>query len=81
MFISALPPSAPVDPMDTFTNLLCIEGRFGGFWRRTLASKAVAVQLLPYRTLSRAHVAAAEEAAERYAAFVGLPLEFSVRPS
>jgi len=76
-----LPPSAPADPMDTFTNLLCIDGRFGGFWRRTLAGKAVAVQLLPYRTLSRAHVAAAEEAAERYAAFVGLPLAFSVRPA
>ena len=29
---------------------------------------------------SRAHVEAAEEAAERYAAFLGLPLEFSVRP-
>jgi hypothetical protein len=76
-----LPPSAPPDPMDSFTNLLCVEGRFGGFWRRTVGSKTIAVQLLPYRTLSRAHVAAAEEAAERYAAFVGLPLEFSVRPA
>jgi hypothetical protein len=76
-----LPTSAPADPMDSFTNLLCVEGRFGGFWRRTVSSKAVAVRLLPYRTLSRPHVDAAEEAAERYAAFVGLPLEFSVRPA
>jgi hypothetical protein len=76
-----LPPSAPADPLDSYTNLLCVEGRFGGFWRRTLGSRAVAVQLLPYRTLSRVHVAAAREAADRYAAFLGLPLEFSVRPA
>lgn len=75
-----LPPEAPADPMDSFTNLLCVEGRFGGFWRRTVGTRAVAVRLLPYRTLSRAHLAAAREAAERYAAFLGLPLEFSVRP-
>ena len=76
-----LPASAPADPLDSYAHLLCVEGRFGGFWRRTIGSRAVAVQLLPYRTLSRAHVAAAEEAAQRYAAFVGLPLAFSVRPA
>ena len=76
-----LPPSAPADPMDSYAHLLCVEGRFGGFWRRTVGSRAVAVQLLPYRTLSRAHLAAAKEAAGRYAAFLGLPLEFSVRPA
>ena len=75
------PPSAPADPMDSYANLLCVEGRFGGFWRRTVGSRAVAVQLLPYRALNRAHVAAAKEAAGRYAAFLGLPLEFSVRPA
>jgi hypothetical protein len=76
-----LPPSAPADPLDSYTNLLCVEGRFGGFWRRTVGSRAVAVQLLPYRTLNRAHLSAAKEAAGRYAAFLGLPLEFSVRPA
>ena len=43
------PPNAPVDPMDSYAHLLCVEGRFGGFWRRTVGSRAVAVQLLPYR--------------------------------
>ena len=76
-----LPPSAPADALDSYANLLCVEGRFGGFWRRTVGSRAVAVELLPYRTLGRAHLAAAEEAAGRYAAFVGLPLELSVRPA
>jgi hypothetical protein len=74
-------PNAPIDPMDSYAHLLCVEGRFGGFWRRTVGTRAVAVQLLPYRALSRAHVTAAKEAAERYAAFLGLPLEFSVRPA
>jgi hypothetical protein len=75
------PASAPADPMDSFANLLCIEGRFGGFWRRTMGPRAVAVELLPYRPLGRAHLAAAEQAAGRYAAFVGLPLDLSVRPA
>jgi Winged helix DNA-binding domain len=75
------PPSAAADPMDSFAHLLCVEGRFGGFWRRTASSRAVAVQLLPYRALNRTHLAAAREAAGRYAAFLGLPLEFSVRPA
>src|SRR5204862_77586 len=61
---AVLPPSAAPDPMDSFAHLLCVEGRFGGFWRRTAGARAVAVQLLPYRTLARAHVDAAEEAAE-----------------
>jgi hypothetical protein len=77
----ALPPSAPADPLDSFAHLLCVEGRFGGFWRRTVRSRAVTVQLRPYRPLVRAHLAAAEEAAARYAAFLGLRLEFSVRPA
>lgn len=75
-----LPPSAPADPMDSYAHLLCVDGRFGGFWRRTVGARAVAVQLLPYRTLTPAHVAAAEDAAGRYAAFLGLSLQFSVRP-
>lgn len=76
-----LPPSAPADPLDSYAHLLCVEGRFGGFWRRTVGSRKVDVQLLPYRALSRAHTAAAKDAAERYAAFLGLPLAFSVRPA
>jgi hypothetical protein len=74
-----LPPSAPADPMDSFAHLLCVEGRFGGFWRRTIGSRAVRVELLPYRRLSRAHRHAAHEAAERYAAFLGLPLTLTER--
>jgi hypothetical protein len=74
-------PSGPIDPMDSYAHLLCVEGRFGGFWRRTVGRREVDVELLPYRPLSRAHVTAAEEAAERYAAFLGLPLAFSVRPA
>ena len=67
--------------MDSFAHLLCVEGRFGGFWRRTVGPREVAVELLPYRALNRTHLAAAETAAERYAAFLGLPLAFSVRPA
>ena len=70
---------AAADPMDSFAHLLCVEGRFAGFWRRTVGTRAVQVELRPYRVLSRAHLAAAREAAGRYATFLGLPLAFSVR--
>jgi len=70
---------AAADPMDSFGHLLCVEGRFAGFWRRTVSARAVQVELQPYRALSRAHLTAAREAAGRYAAFLGVPLAFSVR--
>jgi hypothetical protein len=76
-----LPATAAADPMDSFAHLLCVDGRFGGFWRRTVGARAVRVDLLPYRPLSRAHRAAANEAAERYAAFLGLPLTMTERPA
>jgi hypothetical protein len=76
-----LPPGTAADPRDSFAHVLCVEGRFGGFWRRTVSSRAVAVELLPCRTLNHTHLAAAREAAGRYAAFLGLPLAFSVRPA
>jgi hypothetical protein len=75
-----LPPSAAADPLDSFAHLLCVDGRFGGFWRRTIGPRDVRVDLLPYRPLSRAHRAAANEAAERYAAFLDLPLTIAERP-
>jgi len=74
-----LPAGAAADPMDSFGHLLCVEGRFAGFWRRTVSARAVQVELQPYRALSRAHLTAAREAAGRYAAFLGVPLAFSVR--
>jgi hypothetical protein len=76
-----LPATAAADPMDSFAHLLCVEGRFGGFWRRTISARAVRVDLLPYRPLGRTHRQAAHEAAERYAAFLGLPLTIAERPA
>jgi hypothetical protein len=67
--------TAPVggDPRDAFANLLCVEGRFGGIWRRTIGRQRVEIELAPYRPLTTAHQEAAHEAARRHAAFLGLP--------
>jgi hypothetical protein len=73
------PTAGEKDPTDIFAHLLCVDGRFGGFWRRSIDKKAAGVELVPYRPLTRPHLAAAKAEAERFAAFHGLPLRFSVR--
>jgi hypothetical protein len=72
---------APADPMDAFAHLLCVDGRFGGVWRRTIGRTSVAIELAPLRPLGRAHRAAAETAAAEHAAFLGLALELAIRPA
>jgi hypothetical protein len=67
------------DPTDVYAHLLCVDGRFGGFWRRAIDKKAAGVELVPYRPLTRAHLTAAKAEAERFGAFLGLPSRFSVR--
>ena len=69
------------DPTDIFAHLLCIDGRFGGFWRRAIDKRTAGVELVPYRPLGRAHLAAARAQAARFAAFHGLEPAFSVRAS
>jgi hypothetical protein len=66
--------------VDAYAHLLCVDGRFGGVWRRTIGRRAVAIELGPLRPLSRAHRAAAETAAAEHAEFLGRALELTIRP-
>ena len=54
---------------------LVVDGRIQGVWRRTLKKKSVLVTISPFGTLDRGQKQAAEAAAARYAAFLGLSLE------
>jgi len=69
----------PIDPSTGYWHLIAIEGRLGGFWKRTIGAKAAAIELVPHLPLGRAHRAAAEEAAECYGAFIGLPVTVTTR--
>jgi hypothetical protein len=73
-------PRALQEPLDAYAHLLCVDGRFGGVWKRTIGRKGVAIELRPLRPLSRTHRGAAAVAAEEHAAFLGLPLTLTVRP-
>lgn len=52
---------------------IVIGGEVVGSWSRTVAKKKVAITLKPWRKLSAQETKLVETAAERYAAFVGLP--------
>lgn len=69
----------PIDPMLAYWHVIAIEGRLGGFWKRTIDAKKAAIELVPHRPLSRTHRAAAEDAAARYGAFLGLPITATTR--
>jgi hypothetical protein len=57
---------------DEFAHLLVIDRQLAGRWRRTVKARAVAVEVQPFRSLSRAEVRGVEAAGDAYGAFVGL---------
>jgi hypothetical protein len=70
----------PTGPVDGYAHWLCLDGRFGGFWRRTIGARRVEVEIAPYRPFTRAQKADATRQAEQHAAFLGLPLALTIRP-
>ncbi len=61
-----------------FSNVLVLGGVIVGLWKRTASIKdRLSLQLRWFNNPGRAQVAAADDAAQRYAAFLELPLELS----
>lgn len=58
-----------------FANVILVDGRVGGLWRRTLSAKSVAVEARWFVDPTPAQRRAFAEAVERYAAFLGLRAE------
>ena len=56
-----------------FMPTLVINGQVVGTWKRVIQKKGVTVTFYPFAPLTKAETEAAEEAADRYRAFVGLP--------
>lgn len=56
---------------------LVIAGRVAGSWRRTISTNALAIELAPYRRLTRPERKAVEDQAQRYGRFLSLPATIS----
>ena len=67
------------DKLDARGNILSnhtlvIDGRVAGTWKRTLKKNVVIIELSPFTSLTKAGTCAVEAAAQRYGAFLGLPV-------
>ncbi len=58
-------------------NVIVIDGRIVGTWRRELSKTTVRIDLNPFRKLTEAERAATGEAAERLGAFLGLTADYA----
>ena len=68
-----------VKAFDVFSHWLAIGGRFAGAWRRLAARASVTLEVRPFRSLTRDEARALEAQVTRYAAFLGTPVELSLR--
>jgi len=61
------------DPRGTiFNHTFVINGKIEGIWKRDLGKNKLSVEIIPFRSLSKAASGALEAAAGRYAKFLGL---------
>jgi hypothetical protein len=60
-----------------YGHILVVDGRVAGTWRRTLKKSEVVIQTTTFAPLSKAQSRAVAEAADRYGAFLGLPVVLS----
>ncbi|HVF99160.1 MAG TPA: crosslink repair DNA glycosylase YcaQ family protein, partial [Chloroflexia bacterium] len=66
------------DPQDSFQgNLIVVDGKAVGSWKRTLAKHTVALTTLTFTTLTPAETAAIPAAANAYGAFLDMPVVLS----
>ncbi len=63
-----------VSASEILSNVLILDGQVVGTWKRTLTKDTVFIVLNPFISLDSSETQAVAVAAERYAAFVGLPV-------
>jgi DNA glycosylase AlkZ-like len=74
---SLLLDSRPQSNGDLLNPVMLLDGWAAGLWKRVVSGKSVQVSLAPYGRLGRPDRSRLVAAAERYAAFLGLPAEIS----
>jgi len=62
---------------DLLNPVMLLDGHAAGLWKRVVGSKSVLISLAPFGRLGRPDRSRLAAAAERYAAFLGLPAEVS----
>ncbi len=60
-----------------FAPTIVINGRVVGTWKRSIKKNSVEIVAMPFATLNKSARRAFNQAAQRYAAFIGLPAAFS----
>jgi DNA glycosylase AlkZ-like len=62
---------------DLLNPVMVLDGRVVGLWRRAIGREAVIIQLAPFGKISGRDRERFQQAAERYAAFLGMPAEIT----
>jgi hypothetical protein len=75
---SALLGGRPVPAADLLNPVLLLDGRAAGVWKRTIARDRVKIVLAPFGRLSARDRVRLDEAAQRYAEFLGLPADITL---
>lgn len=60
-----------------FASTIVIDGRVAGTWKRTIRKSVIEIIATPFSALNKSERHAFNEAAERYAVFMGLPAVFA----
>jgi len=63
------------------TGVLVVDGQVAGHWKRTARARAVTVDVGLYAPLDDGQAAALQAEADRYGAFLGLPITVAIAPS
>lgn len=74
----SLPAPAGATRHGHFPHQLVIDGRVAGGWRRTVTTREVAIDVLPYRAITRAERQSIEAVVARQAEFMTLPATWRV---
>ena len=61
-----------------FPHHLVIAGRLAGSWRRTVKANSVAIEVAPYKALSKAHARAVTGETDCYGEFLNMPVELTI---
>jgi hypothetical protein len=67
----------PLSRSDLLNPVMVLDGRAVGLWRRTIGREAVTIQLAPFGKISGRDRERFQQAAQRYAAFLGIPAEIT----
>jgi hypothetical protein len=73
-----LPAPADASRHGNFPHQVVIEGRLCGAWRRLTQARRAQIDVLPYRSLSRAETRALSAAIDDYSRFMNLPMRLAV---